>query len=109
MVIRSGMLRGIDHRASGTVNLYRRADGHVLIGLEHFDIQPGPAYALYLVPGHDRTDHDRGTRLERLRGNRGTQFYDVPVSVDVDSGDVTVLVWCETFDVPVANGTPMPV
>ena len=108
-VISSGMLRGIDHRASGTVNLYRQADGHVLVGLEDFDIQPGPAYALYLVPGSDRSDHDGGTRIEKLRGNRGTQFYDAPDGVDVAGGPLTVLVWCETFDVPVANATTMSV
>jgi hypothetical protein len=105
----SGMLHGIDHRAAGTVNLYRQADGRVLVGLEEFDIQPGPAYALYLVPGEGQTDHDGGTRIERLRGNRGTQFYDAPSSVDVAAGPLTVLVWCETFDVPVANATPMSV
>ena len=100
---------GIDHRASGTVTLYRQPDTGVVIGLEEFDIQPGPAYALYLVPGSDRQDHDGGTRLSKLRGNRGTQFYDVPEDVMVDGGAWTVLVWCETFDVPVANATPAAV
>lgn len=102
----TGSLRGIDHRASGTVSLYRQPDGHVVIGLEEFDIQPGPAYALYVVDGVDRHDHDGGTRLEKLRGNKGTQFYDAPHSVTADGGPLTVLVWCETFDVPVANATP---
>jgi hypothetical protein len=105
---RSGSLAGIDHRATGKVNLYRRSSGAIVIGLEEFDIQPGPAYVLYLVPGADRHDLDGGTRIEGLRGNRGTQFYDVPVATTIDSGDYTVLVWCETFDVPVANATPIP-
>ena len=30
-------------------------------------------------------------RLDDLRGNRGTQFYDVPSSVDITSGPWTVL------------------
>jgi Electron transfer DM13 len=105
--IGAGMLRGIDHRASGVVHLYRQVDGHVVIGLEDFDIQPGPAYVLYLVAGNDRRDHDGGTRIERLRGNRGTQFYAAPEELDVSGDGWTVLVWCETFDVPVANSTPM--
>jgi len=105
--ISTGSLRGIDHRAAGTVNLYRQGESHV-VGLENFEIQPGPAYALYLVAGADRRDHDGGTRIEPLRGNRGTQFYDVSSGIDLTGGQWTALVWCETFDVPVANSTLMP-
>ena len=105
--VKSAELRGIDHRASGTAALYAGADRRVIVGLEEFDIQPGPAYALYIVNGADRHDNDGGTRIERLRGNKGTQFYDAPSSVDLTKGDWTVLVWCETFDVPVANATPI--
>jgi 4-amino-4-deoxy-L-arabinose transferase-like glycosyltransferase len=107
--VKSGELRGIDHRASGTAALYGAPEGRVIVGLEQFDIQPGPAYVLYVVSGADRRDHDGGTRIEPLRGNRGTQFYDAPSSVDLTSGEWTVLVWCETFDVPVANATPIAV
>lgn len=106
--IRAGSLAGIDHRASGTVNVYRQPDGRVVVGLEDFDIQPGPAYAVYLVEGPARDDKHGGTRLAALRGNRGTQFYDAPNAIDLSSGQWTVLVWCETFDVPVANATPIP-
>ena len=105
--IRVGEFRGIDHRASGTVAVYRKADGRYLIGLEDFDIQPGPDYDLYVVPGADREKRDAGTRLDDLRGNRGTQFYEVPVDVDLSSGAWSVLVWCQTFGVPVANATPV--
>ena len=37
----------------------------------------------------------------------GTQFYDVPADVDLAAGPWTVLVWCQTFGVPVANATPV--
>ena len=104
--IRMAELTGIDHRANGTVSVYRRADGSHVVGLENFDIQPGPAYVVYVVPGSDQRDHDGGTRLAALRGNRGTQFYDTPATTDLTTGAWTVLVWCETFDVPVAHATP---
>jgi hypothetical protein len=104
--IGAGELRGIGHRATGTASLYLGADGRAIIGLEEFDIQPGPAYVLYVVSGSDRHDRDGGTRVEPLRGNKGTQFYDAPTDVDLTRGEWTVLVWCETFDVPVANATP---
>jgi hypothetical protein len=104
--LRSGSFRGIDHRAEGTVVIYRQPDGRYVIGLEDIDIQPGPDYDLYLVPGDDREDTKGGVRLGDLRGNRGTQFYEVPAGVDLENGPWTVLVWCQTFAVPVANSTP---
>jgi hypothetical protein len=104
--LRSGSFRGIDHRAEGTVVIYRQPDGRYVIGLEDIDIQPGPDYDLYLVPGENREDTKGGVRLGDLRGNRGTQFYEVPAGVDLKDGPWTVLVWCQTFAVPVANSTP---
>lgn len=104
--LRSGSFRGIDHRAEGTVVIYRQPDGRYVVGLEDIDIQPGPDYDLYLVPGENRQDTKGGVRLGDLRGNRGTQFYEVPAGVDLENGPWTVLVWCQTFAVPVANSTP---
>ena len=104
--VRTAALAGIDHRASGTVNLYRVDDAWI-VGLEEIDIQPGPDYDLYVVPGAAHEDLADGyVRLDDLRGNRGTQFYDVPAGVDLATGEWTVLVWCETFDVPIAGATP---
>ena len=102
----TGAIRGIDHRASGTAVIYRQPDGHYVVGLEDIDIQPGPDYDLYVVPGADREDTKGGRRLGDLRGNRGTQFYDVPAGVNLEDGPWTVLVWCQTFAVPVAGATP---
>ena len=104
--IRTGSFEGIDHRARGTVSIYRHSDGRHVVGLEDFDVQPGPDYDLYVVPGADRDDLDNAVRLDDLRGNRGTQFYDVPSGADVGSGPWTVLIWCQTFRVPIANATP---
>jgi hypothetical protein len=107
VVIGTGMLEGIDHRAAGTVKLYRRADGTHVVGLEDIDVQPGPDYDVYLVPGADREGLDGATRLDDLRGNLGTQFYDVAAGADLADGPWTVLIWCETFSVPIANATPV--
>jgi hypothetical protein len=46
-------------------------------------------------------------RLDDLRGNKGTQYYEVPAGTDVAAGEWTTLVWCQTFDVPVAGATPV--
>jgi hypothetical protein len=105
--LRSGPFTGIDHRASGTVSVYRTPDEQHVVGLEEFAIQPGPDYDVYVVPGSNRADRDGGVRLDDLRGNRGTQYYEVPAGIDVGNGDWTVLIWCQTFGVPVANATPV--
>jgi Electron transfer DM13 len=105
--LRVGMFRGVDHRASGTVAVYRQPDGRYVVGLENFDIQPGPDYDVYVVPGEGREDRDGGARVDDLRGNRGTQFYEVAPDLDLSDGAWTVLVWCQTFGVPVATATPV--
>jgi hypothetical protein len=105
-LVRTSSFRGIDHRASGTVNIYRQPDGSYIVGLEGIDIQPGPDYDVYVVPGADKDDRSGGTRLDDLRGNRGTQFYEVNGPM-LEDGAWTVLVWCDTFAVPVAAATPV--
>jgi hypothetical protein len=99
-------IAGIGHDARGTAALYRQPDGSHVVGLLDIDIENGPDYVVYVVPGADREGPDGGTNLADLRGNQGTQYYPVPGDVAL-SGDVTVLVWCETFAVPVANATFM--
>jgi hypothetical protein len=105
--IASGPLRGIDHDATGTAVLYERADGTTFVGLESIDVEPGPDYKVYVVPG---TNQDRpgdgGVFLDDLRGNQGTQYYEVPTGTDLSDGDWTVLIWCRAFAVPIANATP---
>lgn len=105
VALRSAAIGGIDHRASGTAVLYRQPDGTYVVGLEGIDIQPGPDYDLYIVPGAGREGPGGGVSLGDLRGNKGTQFYPVPAGTELGAGDWTVLVWCEAFDVPIAAAT----
>jgi hypothetical protein len=101
-------LVGIDHDATGTAALYEQPDGSFVVGLEEIDIEPGPDYRVYVVPGMDRTEPgDDGIELDALRGNQGTQFYTVPPGIELEAGEWTVLVWCRVFAVPIANATPV--
>jgi hypothetical protein len=100
----TGALHGIDHDASGSASIFRAASGSLVVALEDIDIEPGPDYRVYLVRGTAREQPD-GTELAGLRGNQGTQYYEVPADI-TDAGDGwTVLVWCRAFGVPVANAT----
>lgn len=105
--LRSAGLRGIGHRAAGTASIIRQPDGRLVVGLEDIDIEPGPDYRVYVVPGATETTSEGAVELDVLRGNVGTQFYDVPPGVAVDEGTWTVLVWCKRFAVPVAAAVPV--
>ena len=105
MRVSTGSLRGIDHDASGTASVYRLPDGGFVVGLEDIDIEPGPDYQVYVVPGTDRESPGDGTHLDGLRGNQGTQYYDVPAGLGDVGPEWTVLVWCRAFGVPIAAAT----
>ena len=100
--ISTGTLRGIVHDATGTASVYERSDGSRVVALEAIDIEPGPDYRVYVVSGPDRESPGDGLELDALRGNQGTQYYEVPSGTDVGPG-WTVLVWCRAFGVPIAN------
>jgi hypothetical protein len=103
--VSSGRLTGIDHDASGTASVYRQPDGSFVVALESIDVEPGPDYHVWVVQGRDRRSPGDGIELAKLKGNQGTQYYEVPrTSADIGDG-WTVLIWCRAFGVPVAAAT----
>ena len=102
--IASGTLRGIGHDATGDASVYERGDGTRVVALEGIDIEPGPDYRVIVVRGADQESPGDGLELDALRGNQGTQYYEVPSGTDVGDG-WTVLIWCRAFGVPVANAS----
>ncbi len=105
--VSTGALRGIDHDASGAASIFRQPDGRLVVALEDIDVEPGPDYFVHLVSGANREQPSEGSQIEKLRGNKGTQYYDIPNGRE--GTDWTVLIWCRTFGVPVANATQRPV
>jgi hypothetical protein len=102
--IASGALHGIGHDASGAASIYRRPNGSTVVALQGIDIEPGPDYRVIVVRGTDQESPGDGLELDALRGNQGTQYYEVPSGTDAGAG-WTVLIWCRAFGVPVASST----
>lgn len=100
----TGALRGIDHDATGRASLIRTADGALVVRFEQFDIEGTPDPFVYLVDRGDARDLG-GVALGRLEGNQGDVLdYAVPDGVPAGPG-WTILVWCRSFAVPIANAT----
>lgn len=93
------------HRGSGDAAVYRLEDGSTLLRFEEVDIGSGPALNVWLVPGEDQRSLGGGTHIAPLTAERGNQNYEVPADLDLTDGTWTVLVWCDTFSVEVANAT----
>ena len=93
------------HRGSGDAALYRLEDGSTLLRFEEVDIGSGPDLNVWLVPGEDQRGLAGGTFVAPLTAERGNQNYTVPDGIDLTDGTWTVLVWCDTFSVEVANAT----
>lgn len=87
------------HHGKGKVSVYQRA-----VFLEpDFEVGPGPAYHVYLVPKEKVRDEaavkdSMFVDLGRLRAFKGSQRYAISDGVDL-SKYPSVVIWCERFGV----------
>lgn len=108
----AGEFAGADsfHQGSGDVGVYLLEDGSRVLRFENLDVTNGPDLAVILSPvsaAEDRSDVMAAgyVDLGGLKGNRGDQNYDIPPEVDIDSGDWTVIIYCQPFHVIFATAT----
>jgi Electron transfer DM13 len=98
------------HYGKGKVSVYKRA-----VFLEpDFEVGPGPAYHVYLVPKQSVRDaaavnNSMYIDLGGLRAFKGSQRYAIPAGVDLKNF-ASVVIWCERFAVLIspADLTPAP-
>ncbi len=87
------------HWGRGKVSVYERT-----VFLEpDFEVGPGPAYHVYLVPKANVRDEApvkdaMYIDLGRLRAFKGSQRYSIPAGVDLKNYQ-SVVIWCERFGV----------
>ena len=102
-VLAKGEFHNADKTGSGTVTLYQLADGKRVLRLTDFETENGPDLHVRLIAADDakdtasvaKTDH---VELGKLKGNKGSQNYDVPENVDLGKYKV-VSIWCNRFSV----------
>jgi len=95
-----------EHETTGSAQIVRLADGRRQLVLRDFATSNGPDLRVWLtdqpviegVAGWRVFDDGEWVELDRLKGNRGDQVYDIPESVDlVDLRSVSI--WCKRFSV----------
>jgi hypothetical protein len=97
------------HWGRGKVSLYESA-----VFLEpDFEVGPGPAYHVYLVPKPTvRSEADvtaaKHADLGGLRAFKGSQRYPIPQDIDLKNY-ASVVIWCEAFGVLISPADLAPV
>jgi hypothetical protein len=96
--VAEGSFRDYAHSTSGTARIVQ-SGGSAKLQLEDLDTDAGPDLRVYLVQGsYDGGDVGDHVDVGGLKGNQGTQQYDLPAGVDT-SRYSTVLIWCRAFSV----------
>lgn len=100
------------YTVEGTATVYRLEDGSRILRLEEFSSTNGPDLFVYLTTADSADSDDDLNRdfvdLGVLKGNIGSQNYEIPDDVDLDRYD-TVVVWCRRFTVGFGAADLVPV
>lgn len=96
-LLASGAFHSGEHRTTGAAALLRRPSGRAVVTLTDLDTSPGPDLRVYLAVS-PTGPVAAGLDLGRLRGNRGTQQYEVPAGADLGRYRA-VVIWCRAFTV----------
>lgn len=99
----SGQFVGLAHGASGTAAVVELGSGGRVLTFTDLDTDNGPDLRVYLVAGPVSGD-DVGdfADLGGLKGNKGTQQYEIPAGTDTDRYS-TVVIWCRAFTISFAK------
>ncbi|QQR50314.1 DM13 domain-containing protein [Candidatus Nomurabacteria bacterium] len=97
-VIKQGQFAGFDkiHTGSGTANVISIGGKNYIRFEEDFVVANGPD--LYVGLGQNGS-YIKGSELSVLKGNMGSQNYELPEGVSPEE----VWIWCKAFSVPFAK------
>ena len=105
VALASGSFRDADsfHRGSGTATIYWLPDDSYLLRLEDFEVTNGPDLRVLLAEAGDPMSRDElqaggYTHLAKLKGNKGSQNYEIPADINLDEQN-SVIIYCMPFHV----------
>jgi Electron transfer DM13 len=109
VVLARGQLISHEHQSSGSVVVYRLADGSRVLRLEDLNTSNGPALHVWLSDapviegnaGWGVFDDGRYVDLGALKGNIGSSNYLIPPDVDLTALS-SASIWCARFHVSFA-------
>jgi hypothetical protein len=105
-VLVSGEFISHEHGTTGRARVVALADGRRVLRIDDLDTSNGPDLRVWLSdapvvagPGGWRVfDDGEHVELGRLKGNKGSQNYPVPASVDLGRL-ASLTIWCDRFNV----------
>ncbi|CAN5831719.1 MAG: DM13 domain-containing protein [Actinobacteria bacterium] len=104
----NGQFVGLAHGASGAAAVVELGAGGRVLTFTDLSTDNGPDLRVYLVAGTVAGDGDVDdfVDLGGLKGNKGTQQYEIPAGTDTDRYG-TVVIWCRAFTVSFAKAELM--
>ena len=104
--LKAGQFQDIDsfHKGSGDATIYRNPNGSHLLRRENSEVTTGPDLHVILSPWEGpqgirgRLKTQIHVNLGKLKGNFGTQNYEIPPEVDIEIHN-TVTIYCVPFPV----------
>ena len=102
VVLSSGTFSGIDHTAEGRARIVQLASGERRLVFTEFDVERAPDLRVYLAEDEVTGDIGPYRELDKLKGNVGDQYYELPKGIDLERYRHVVM-WCKAFDVGVAQ------
>lgn len=104
IALAAGAFESQDHPTSGVATIVRIPGGALVLTLAELSTDNGPDLHVYLTDNAEEAASGYFVDLGLLKGNQGTQNYDVPLDIDL-SRAVYVSIWCEDFAVPFGFAT----
>ena len=105
-LLASGDFISHEHRTTGSLRVVALPDGRRVLRIDDLNTSNGPDLRVWITdapvkPGRDGWgvfDDGRYVELGRLKGNKGSQNYELPASVDLRQL-TSVSIWCDRFNV----------
>ena len=90
------------HQGSGSATIYALEDGSYLLRFEDFEVTNGPDLHVYLTSHLNPTSQtdvmQDAIDLGSLKGNVGSQNYQLPAGTNIDQFN-TIVIYCQPFHV----------